>query len=352
VSNVAEPRKSAPVRIKWTNDAGKSVPADIPPGHEDDPGYAPLAEPEHPQDGSADADGWVTVFGLYRAPSQATRATLELHLQWAPRGSVAWRNVEFIESPPPPPREVKLAAVHYQPTGKSPRQNCEEFAPFIVEAARQQADLVVLGETIPYVRVNKPPHETAEPVPGPTTVYFGTLAKQHRLHIVLSLYEMESDIVYNTAVLVGPEGSLIGKYRKVCLPHSEIEAGVTPGTEYPVFDTALGKVGMMVCYDGFYPEVARELSNRGAEIIAWPVWGCNPLLARARACENHVFLVSSTFSQGKDWMTTAVFDRAGRPLVEADQNGEVIVTTVDLSRPHFWKNNLGDFRSMIPRHRP
>ncbi len=43
---------------------------------------------------------------------------------------------------------------------------------------------------------------------------------------------------------------------------------------------------MMICYDGFFPEVARELANNGAEIIAWPVWGCNPMLAQARACEN------------------------------------------------------------------
>ena len=52
---------------------------------------------------------------------------------------------------------------------------------------------------------------------------------------------------------------------------------------------------MMVCYDGFFPEVARQLANRGAEVIAWPVWGCNPDLARARAMENHVYVVSSTY---------------------------------------------------------
>ena len=46
-----------------------------------------------------------------------------------------------------------------------------------------------------------------------------------------------------------------------------------------MFETRFGKVGMMVCYDGFFPEVARELTNHGAEVIAWPVWGCNPLLA-------------------------------------------------------------------------
>jgi predicted amidohydrolase len=66
---------------------------------------------------------------------------------------------------------------------------------------------------------------------------------------------------------------------------SEVESGVAPGRDYPVFDTRLGRIGMMICCDGFFPEVARELSNREAEIIAWPVSGCNPLLAQARACE-------------------------------------------------------------------
>ena len=77
--------------------------------------------------------------------------------------------------------------------------------------------------------------------------------------------------------LDGPIGQIVGKYRKVCLPRTEIEEGFEPGHEYPVFETRFGKVGMMICYDGFFPEVARELSIRGAEVIAWPVAGCNPL---------------------------------------------------------------------------
>ena len=200
---------------------------------------------------------------------------------------------------PPPPRKVRLATIHYKPTGKSPRQNCEEYAPLIAEAAKQKADLVVLGETVPSVGVKQKPHEMAEAIPGPTTDYFGELARKHNLHIVLSLHERDGHLVYNAAVLLGPDGKLIGKYRKVCLPPGEVEAGIAPGSDYPVFDTKFGKVGLMICYDGFFPEVARELSNRGAEVIAWPVWGCNPLLAQARACENHVYLVSSTFMEPK-----------------------------------------------------
>jgi len=351
--NVAVPRRCAPVRVVWQDAAGKAVRADPPVGRENEAGPIPLAEPEHPLDGPADPQGWTSVAGVYRAPSKATQAVVELHLQWTPLGRVSWSEVTLAESPPPPSRKVRLAAVHYTPSGKSPRANCEEYAPLIADAAQQQANLVVLGECVPYVRTGRKPHEIAEPVPGPSTEYFGELARKHQLHIVLSLYEREQAAVYNTAVLLGPDARLVGKYRKVCLPHSEIEAGITAGDSYPVFQTSLGKVAMMICYDGFFPEVARELTNRGAEIIAWPVWGCNPLLAQARACENHVYVVSSTYTDAKsNWMISAVFDHAGQPIAKADRWGQVAVAEVDLSQRYFWRNNLGDFRAMVQRHRP
>lgn len=353
--NVKVPRRSALVRVLWQNDEGKMVSADVPKEQAADLGHVPSAEPEHPVDGATDANGWTTVDGFYQVPKMATRAVVELHLQWAPGGSVEWSDVELSQSDPPKNRTVKLAAVHYKPSGKSARENCEEFAPLIARAANEKADLVVLGETVPSVGVldKSLSFETAESIPGPTTNYFGELAKKHNLHIVLSLYERDKHLVFNTAVLIGPEGQLIGKYRKVCLPHGEVERGIAPGNDYPVFDTRFGKVGLMVCYDGFFPEVARELSNRGAEVIAWPVWGCNPQLAKARACENHVYVVSSTFMQPKDgWMISAVFDTTGKPVAHADQWGDIAIAEVNLNRPYIGPWNLGDFRTMIQRHRP
>jgi predicted amidohydrolase len=353
LTGVAVPRRSALVRVLWQNERGGMVSADVPKQQVEETGNVPSAEPEHPTDGATDSHGWTTVSGVYRAPAKAARAVVELHLQWAPEGVAEWSDIEFTPTEPPAPRIVRLATIHYKPTGKSPRENCEEYAPLVAEAAKQQADLVVLGETVPYVNVKMQPHETAESIPGPMTNYFGRLAEQHKLHIVLSLYERERHLVYNTAVLLGPDGKLIGKFRKVCLPHGEVEKGVAPGSEYPVFDTKFGKVGLMVCYDGFFPEVARELANRGAEVIAWPVWGCNPRLATARACENHVYLVSSTYMQPKDgWMISAVFDRTGKPIATADKPGTVAVAEVDLGRPYIGPWNLGDFHSMIARHRP
>lgn len=352
-SGLALPRRSAVIRVLWQDGQGKPVLTDEPLVSGVLPGFTPRAEPEYPAEIQARTDGWFEVSGTYRAPPQATQAAVELHLQWAANARVEWRGVALNETAAPAPRKVRLASVHYRPQGgKSPLDNCREFAPLIADAARQRADLVVLPETLTFYRMRRSYAECAEPIPGPSTDYFGTLAREHNLYIVAGLLERDGPLVYNVAALLGPDGKFIGKYRKVALPRGEIEGGIQPGHEYPVFETRFGKLGLMICYDGFFPEVARQLTLRGAEVIAWPVWGCNPLLAGARACENHVFLVSSTYEDiSRNWMLSAVYDRAGRTLAHAEKWGSVVVAEVDLNARTLWPS-LGDFRSELPRHRP
>jgi predicted amidohydrolase len=353
--NVDVPRRSVLARLIWQDDNGRQVPSEEPLAAKylrNWPDPAP-AEAEYPRDGDTDAAGWTEVTGVYRAPARATQARLEVHLQWASGARVAWSGVNLEETTPAAPRVVRLAAIHYRPTGgQTPAGNCRLFAPLIEQAAQQRADLVVLPETLTYYGIGKRFHEVAEPIPGPSTEYFGELARRHNLYIVAGLVEREAHLIYNVAVLIGPEGRVEGKYRKVCLPRGEIEAGIAPGSEYPVFQTRFGTLGMMVCYDGFFPEVARELTNRGAEVIAWPVWGCNPELAVARAAENHVYLVSSTYEDiSSNWIRTAVYNHEGEMVAAASDWGTVAVAEVNLDQPTYWRS-LGNFKDLIQRHRP
>ena len=212
--------------------------------------------------------------------------------------------------------------------------------------AVEKADIVCLPEGITLVGTTDDYMSASEPIPGPTTNYLGQIARKHNLYIVAGILEKKGDIVYNTAVLIDRNGDLAGKYRKVSLPQEEIDGGITPGNSFPVFDTDFGRIGLMICWDVTFPEPAKALAQNGAEIIFLPIWGGDVNLTKARAIENQVYVVSSTYD-----MITAVFDPEGKIVKQATDKNPVIVTELDLNKKTLWPW-IGDLKSRISREMP
>ena len=330
-AKVEEPGRCIQGRVIWLDQAGKQV------GFTEYPVTAANKSPE----------GWNIMEKIYQVPATTTKAKLELHYRWDADGSVNYSEATFEKTTPPLARKVKLATVFHRPrNSKSPQDNLEQFSALVKQAADEKADIVCLPEGITIVGTNLNYVSASEPIPGKTTEYLGNVARQHNIYIVAGILEKDEDVVYNTAVLIDRKGKLAGKYRKVSLPREEIDGGVTPGDATPVFDTDFGKIGIMICWDSTFPETARALAKQGAEVIFLPIWGGYLKLVQARALENQVYLVSSSYD-----MISAVFDLEGNVAKEATTENPVVVTEVDLNQQKLWPW-IGDLKSRIPREMP
>ena len=283
---------------------------------------------------------WTKVTLESTAPAGATFATIQLYLSNSPQGTVWWDDITLEQIAPPAPRKVTIATVNLRPQGtKSPAASVDRFLETIEKSVPEKTDVILLPEGITIIGTGRKYFDVSEPIPGPTTATLGEVAKKRRTYIVAGIYEREGHVAYNTSVLIDRDGHVAGKYRKVYLPSGEVEGGLTPGNSYPVFQTDFGTLGMMICYDVFFPDPARALANQGAEVIFMPIWGGDQNLAKARAIDNRVFLATS----GYDY-PTQVMDPNGEVLSRAAKDGTVAVTTIDLSK-RLWQANLGDMKA-------
>lgn len=155
----------------------------------------------------------------------------------------------------------------------------ERLAGKIKTLAGQGAELIVLQElhnTLYFCQTeNVNRFDMAEPIPGPSTEYFGRLARELGVVIVTSLFERRAAGLYhNTAVVMERDGSIAGKYRKMHIPDDPAyyeKFYFTPGDiGFKPVDTSVGRLGVLVCWDQWYPEAARLMALQGAEILIYP----------------------------------------------------------------------------------
>lgn len=203
---------------------------------------------------------------------------------------------------------VKVAVAQMDPQLGEYDTNLAKIRRICQDAVASGARLVVLPEcaTSGYGFGDlESARAVAEPVPGPTTEALAEICRTAAIpsggpYIVVGLLERGDtpSIVYNSAVLVGPEG-LIGCYRKAHLPLLGVDRFTTPGdTGFEVWETAIGRIGIAICYDLRFPEAIRALALSGADLVAlptnWPDGSQNApqFVTRTRALENRLFLLA------------------------------------------------------------
>lgn len=162
-------------------------------------------------------------------------------------------------------------------------ENIKENISHISDSVRKQAslgaNLVVLQElhnTLYFCQTeNTNNFNLAEPIPGPSTAHYGALAKEFGIVLVTSLFEKcAPGLYYNTAVVFDTDGTIAGKYRKMHIPDDPAyyeKFYFTPGDlGFEPIQTSLGKLGVLVCWDQWYPEAARLMAMKGAEVLIYP----------------------------------------------------------------------------------
>lgn len=174
--------------------------------------------------------------------------------------------------------ELKVGLIQ-QACSANGYDNRQRLAEHIGAAAKEGAQLVVLQElhNTPYFCQveNVDNFDLAEPIPGPSTDFFGELARQHGIVLVISLFERRaSGLYHNTAVVLEKDGTIAGKYRKMHIPDDPAyyeKFYFTPGDMgfHPI-TTSVGKLGVQVCWDQWYPEGARLMALQGADLLIYP----------------------------------------------------------------------------------
>ena len=209
----------------------------------------------------------------------------------------------------------------------------EGFA-LIEEAGRRQSNLVVTIEGFNESASPRDPRydvmEIVEPLDGPVASRFGALARKYSMYIVAGLYTGRDGKAYNSGILYGPDGTIVGFYDKVHHPYAD-GARFASGDTYPVFETEFGNIGILICWDMQYPEAVREVALRGADLIAVPTQGWEPIWGYARAYENCVSLAVAMYvpawrPQWDDCDPSCIVDNMGKIVAAAGRDGSQVVT--------------------------
>ncbi|MCL5075829.1 MAG: carbon-nitrogen hydrolase [Chloroflexi bacterium] len=253
-------------------------------------------------------------------------------------------------------REIRVGIIQMDVELGNIAANLGRALRMIEEAAEQGAQVVCLPELFAtgynMEILGERFVELAQPADGPVARALGQVSQKRGLYIIAGMAESQQmpGVVYNSALLLGPDGQVKGTYRKTHAFGLE-RFYFRNGGEYPVFQTELGRFGLLICYDAGFPEAGRALALAGVEVIfipsAWEIrdkdlWDVN---TAARALDNLVFVVAANRVGMEGTLhlfgNSKVVDPRGHVLAEAAMDREeVLVTTIDLDDIVKWRKEV------------
>lgn len=247
----------------------------------------------------------------------------------------------------------------------------------IDEAAQLGANIVCLPELFdtpyfPRVHPDSKLQASAESMPGRTSKLLSDCAKKNKIVLIGgSIFEKSGRKKYNTSVVFNEQGKMLGKYRKVHIPQDEAfyeQDYFASGNDYPVFKTKFGKIGVLICFDQWFPEAARMLRLKGAEIIFYPtaignVSGIEQIegnwqdaweaVQRGHAIANSTIVSAvnrvSTEGDTTFWGGSFVYDQFGNLLFRGGKEEGVFVVECDLAKQSDVEKGWGFLRNRHPK---
>jgi predicted amidohydrolase len=289
-------------------------------------------------------------------PAAAAELRVRCGLRWAAAGQARWHGWRIEPAVPPAPRPLRLGVASARPPRwQDMATNAAHYLDLCRQAARAGVQLLCLPELIlTHGMPQKTPqtvYDAALPIPGDWLLPWQEVASAHRMALCFSVYEKagrHGETVYNTAILIGQDGTLIGRYRKVHLALREARNGIAAGHDLPVFTLPTDsagpvRVGMAICMDSTPLETARVLAVQGAELLLTPingdfralgvdVWGKGDFtfhegrwqaIQRAHALDNHLYAVTARNATAGSavtapWGEILAYDDGSQGLVWAD----------------------------------
>ena len=278
----------------------------------------------------------------FLAPDNCDGAEVRLLLRYAAGGKVWFDEVGLSEGEMPASRYVRVGAMRCRPSHPATAEDhLRVYAERVNQLGERDADLILLPEfantaSLPTCR-GEELRESAEAIPGPFCGMLAEKAKGYGCYVCSGILERDGGFVFNTAVLYDRKGVLVGRQRKVHPYWPEEPMGVSPGESFEVFDTDFGIVGIMICYDSWWPESARLLALKGAELILFPNAGYEEKILPARAIDNNAYVAVSSLGS-----PAAIVDTRGELLAASRVDG-VISADIDLNaRPKCHPNAGGN----------